>query len=49
MAEFWHILSDPAHMAAEIVSHILISAAAYPFIRIAVRVHDLRKHGGTGT
>lgn len=42
--EFVHILTDPAHMAAEIVSHILISAAAYPLIRVFVRIHDRNHH-----
>lgn len=44
MAEFLTILTDPAHVAAEVVSHILISIAAYPFIRLAVRLHDRRHH-----
>lgn len=44
MSEFLHILTDPAHMAAEVVSHILISLAGYPFIRLAVRIHDRKHH-----
>lgn len=48
LAEFMHLLSDPAHMAFEVVSTLLIEGVgatlAWPLIKRAVRRHDRREH-----
>lgn len=46
--EATHILLDPGHMIAEVVSHLIIETVllgiAVPFIKRAVRRHDRIHH-----
>ena len=47
--EYLHIMSDPAHMAAEVTFMILIDVIllgmALPLFKRAIRKHDKEVHG----
>ena len=46
--EYLHIVSDPAHMAAEITFMLLVDVLllglVWPFIKRAIRKHDRENH-----
>lgn len=47
--EFMHMVTDPAHLAFEVFSTLLIEVVglglAWPVIKRLVRRHDRRNHG----
>jgi hypothetical protein len=47
--EFAHLMSDPAHLAFEVATTLIIEGIgfglAWPFIKRKVRKHDREAHG----
>lgn len=48
-AEYWEVLTDPAHLLTEatfvLVVDVLVGAVLWPFIRRGIRRHDIEVHG----
>lgn len=48
MSEYLHVITDPAHVLAEltfiVVFDVIIGALLWPFVKRAVRNHDRRWH-----
>lgn len=46
MGEFFSIISDPAHLGAELTFVLAEIAVARPIFRAWLKRHDARHHGG---
>lgn len=42
---YWTVLTNPAHIGAELTWSVILDVALLPFIRMGVRWHDRRHHG----
>lgn len=41
---YWSVVSNPAHIGAELTWSVILDLILLPFVKLAIRRHDRKRH-----